>query len=106
MKLTAKIKLQPTPAQADSLKRTLAQANAACDYISRVAWDSKTFKRDGANGLHAKVYSVCKSAYGLTSQMGVRAIAKVIDSYKLDKSTQRTFRPLGGIAYDSRILRY
>lgn len=103
MKLTAKIKLQPTPAQADALKRTLAQANAACDYISRVAWDSRTFAQFK---IHAKVYSDVKVQFGLSAQVTVRAIAKVADAYKLDRNTLRTFKPTGGIAYDSRILRY
>jgi IS605 OrfB family transposase len=103
MKLTAKIKLLPTKEQADTLKRTLETANAACDHISQVAWDSRTF---GRNKLHPKVYSACKIQFGLSAQMVCRAIQKVVDSYKLDKATQRTFRPLGGIAYDSRILRY
>ena len=42
MKLTAKVKLTPTKAQADSLKRTLETANAACNRISDLAWDAKT----------------------------------------------------------------
>jgi len=36
----------------------------------------------------------------------IRSIAKVADAYKLDNKTKRTFRPLGGIAYDSRIMTY
>lgn len=103
MKLTAKIKLQPTPEQADALRRTLTQANAACDYISQVAWQERTFKQFA---IHSKVYRVVKEQFGLSAQMTVRAIAKVADSYKLDKATCRTFKPTGGIAYDSRILRY
>lgn len=103
MKLTAKIKLQPTPAQADSLRRTLTQANAACDYISQVAWEERTF---GRNKLHPKVYSICKVQFGLSAQMVCRAIKKVVDAYYVTKHTQHTFRPLGGIAYDSRILSY
>lgn len=34
MKLTSKVKLQPTGEQSDSLKRTLELANAACNYIA------------------------------------------------------------------------
>jgi hypothetical protein len=41
MQLTAKVQLQPSEAQADSLKRTLETANAACDYISQVAWGTQ-----------------------------------------------------------------
>jgi putative transposase len=43
MKLTAQLKLLPTPEQADSLKRTLEAANAACNYISNMAWETRTF---------------------------------------------------------------
>jgi putative transposase len=35
-----------------------------------------------------------------------RCIAKVSDTYKLDKKTQRTFAPLGAVAYDDRILSF
>ena len=43
MQLIAQIQLQPTPAQADVLLRTLERANAAADWISRVAWREQTF---------------------------------------------------------------
>ena len=36
MKLTVQLKLQPTPSQADALRRTLETATAACAYISQV----------------------------------------------------------------------
>ena len=106
MKLTAKIKLLPTAAQYDALMRTLCRANAACNYISGAAWATKTFKRNGETGLHTKVYSDVKIQFGLSAQMAIMAIAKVIDAYKLDRNTLRTFKATGGIAYDSRILRY
>ena len=38
--------------------------------------------------------------------MLIRQIAKVADAYKLDKKTKRNFKPLGSIAYDSRIMTY
>jgi hypothetical protein len=43
VKLTAQLKLLPTPEQADVLKRTLEAANAACNYISNLAWNTRTF---------------------------------------------------------------
>jgi len=36
----------------------------------------------------------------------VRCIAKVADAYKLDRKVQRSFAPLGAVAYDDRILSY
>ena len=44
--------------------------------------------------------------FGLTAQVVIRLLAKVADAYKLDRRTRRTFRPLGAIAYDDRILRW
>ncbi|MDQ3247975.1 MAG: transposase [Chloroflexota bacterium] len=101
MKLTAKVKLQPNEVQADSLKRTLEKANAACDYISQVAWDTRTF---GQFKIHHFVYNNVRAVFDLTAQMVVRCISKVTDAYKLDRKTKRTFKPLGSIAYDIRIL--
>lgn len=101
MKLTNQIKLNPTEAQADSLKRTLEQSNAACNAISGVAWDAKTF---GQFKIHALVYNDVRAKFDLTAQVVVRCIAKVTDAYKLDKETERAFRPHGAIAYDARIL--
>ena len=101
MKLTAKVKLQPTDAQADSLKRTLETANDACNYISQVAWDAQTF---GQFQIHRLVYSDVRARFGLSAQLTVRCIAKVTDAYKLDRKVKRTFKPHGAVPYDDRIL--
>lgn len=101
MQLTAKVKLQPTDAQADDLKRTLEVANAACNQISDVAWATRTF---GKFQLQKLVYRDVRDRFGLTAQVVIRCIAKVAEAYKLDRNTRRTFKPLGSIAYDARIL--
>jgi IS605 OrfB family transposase len=101
MQLTAKVKLQPTDAQASSLKRTLEIANAACDHMSSVAWRTRVF---GKFALQKLVYQDVRATFRLTAQVVLRCIAKVTDAYKLDQTTKRTFRPLGSIAYDARIL--
>ena len=103
MKLTNQIKLNPTSEQAELLKRTLETANAACNYISGVAWNTQTF---GQFKIHALVYSDVRAQFDLTAQMVVRCIAKVTDAYKIDKETKREFRPHGAIAYDARILKW
>jgi IS605 OrfB family transposase len=103
MKLTAAVKLQPTPEQSAFLHGTLDRANAACDRISAVAWERRIF---GQYQLHHAVYHDLKATSGLSAQVIVRCIAKVADAYKLDKRSQRTFRPTGAIAYDDRILRW
>lgn len=103
MKLTLKIKLLPTDEQANLLLDTMKEANAVCGAISEVAWQEKVFNNFK---LHRKVYHSYKATFNLSSQMLIRQIAKVADAYKLDKKTKRTFRPLGSIAYDSRIMTY
>jgi len=103
MKLTLKIKLLPTDEQADLLLSTMKEANAVCDAISEIAWENKVFNQFK---IHSLCYHGFKSSFGLSAQMLVRCISKVADAYKLDKKTQRFFRPLGAITYDSRILTY
>ena len=103
MKLTINLKLLPNEEQASDLLATLQRANAACDYAAAVAWNERVF---GQFALHKIIYRDIKSRFGLSAQMAVRAIAKVADAYKLDRRTQRTFRPRGAISYDERILSF
>ena len=107
MKLTNQIKLNPTSEQAELLKRTLEQANAACNYISGVAWATKTF---GKFQVQKLVYDDVRAQFALTAQMVIRCIAKVTDAYKLDKETAPSghpeFKLHGAIAYDERILKW
>ena len=103
MKLVANIKLQPTPEQAILLKQTLERCNEACSWISEQAWNAETFRQFD---LHKIVYQEVRSRFQLASQVSVLCIAKVADAYKLDKETQRVFRPLGAQPYDDRIFRF
>jgi len=103
VKLTLKIKLLPTDEQADLLLDTMKEANAVCNAISDVAWQEKIFNNFK---LHHRTYHAYKATFNLSSQMLIRQIAKVADAYKLDKKVKRQFKPLGGIAYDSRIMTY
>jgi len=103
VKLVAQLKLQPTPEQADALLRTLETANEACDYMSRIAWESKTFSKFA---LQKICYTDVRATFALTAQMVIRLLAKVGDAYKLDNKVCRTFRPRGSIAYDDRILSF
>jgi len=103
MKLTLKIKLLPTDEQANLLLGTMKEANTVCNAMSDVAWEKKVFNNFK---LHHETYYSCKAAFNLSSQMLIRCVAKVADSYKLDKKIKRQFRPLGSIGYDSRIMTY
>ena len=74
MKLTAVVCLLPTPEQADYLLKTLEKANAACNYVSGVAWKSKIFK---TFPLQEIVYTHIRQHYTLGAQIAVRCVGKV-----------------------------
>jgi predicted transposase len=101
MKLTAQIRLNTTPEQLSALVQTMQRANAACDAISAEAFEHKVF---APYKLHERVYQRIREEFGLSAQVVVRCLGKVADAYKLDTETQRSFAPLGAIAYDARIL--
>ena len=103
MKLTAQIKLCPTKEQEKHLLATLKEANSACQAISDFAFEKKVFSK---YELQKQLYYQIKSSFNLSSKMIVRCLGKTSDAYKKDKETKRTFKKLGGIAYDSRILSY
>lgn len=103
MKLILKIKLLPSKEQYDLLVTTMKDANAACNAISNISWDCCIFNQFK---LHKEVYHHLKATTNLSSQIIIRCISKVSDSYKLDKKRKRLFKPLGSISYDSRIISY
>ena len=103
MKLIARVKLQPTPDQHALLLQTLEQANAACNYVSDVAWQDQVF---GQFNLHKLCYANVRAQFGLGADAAVRVFAKVADGYKLDKRTKRTFRPHGAFPFNDRLVSY
>jgi len=103
MKLIAQVKLQPTEQQAEALKQTVEAANHAANYLSDLAWKTKQFKQ---YDLHHAAYYVLRERFGLSAQAAVRVVSKVADACKLDRKVKRTFRLLGSVAFDDRILRF
>lgn len=101
MKLTAQVKLMPSPRQYDALLNTLETVNQAANYTSEIAWETKTFRK---YDLHHLLYYDLRSRFSLTAQIVVRALAKVADAYKAGCVTKRIFNRHGGFAYDKRIL--
>lgn len=101
MKQTIPVKLAPTREQASSLLATMVRFNAACDAISAVAFRDRCANKIALQKL---VYYDIRRDFGLSSQMTVRAISKVVEAYKRDKSKQPRFRPTGALPYDERIM--
>ncbi len=75
--------------------------NSACDGIAEVAFREKT-----ANKLRLQrlVYGEIRARFGLSSQLAIRAISKVCEAYKRDKTIRPRFRPHGAVPYDQRIM--
>ena len=92
MLLTVKVKLLASQAQHTDLLETMERFNEACNYISDVAWMNKTF---GKIRLQKILYYDVRETFGLSAQMVVRAVGKVSESYKVDRSAKHTFKPHG-----------
>lgn len=103
MKTTIQIKLLPDEDQHATLKATMERFNEACNYIAEVAFREKCASKFQLQKL---VYDDVRKQFGLSSQMAVRAISKVVEAYKRDKSKQCFFKPNGAVVYDQRILSF
>jgi IS605 OrfB family transposase len=103
MKLIATIQLKPNPPQAAVLEGTLERCNAACNWISQRAFQTKTFRQFD---LHKLCYQEVRHRFGLSAQVTVRCIAKVADAYKAGADVMRTFREHAAQPFDDRIFRF
>jgi putative transposase len=103
MKQSVLVKLAPAPEQHAALLRTLEAFNAACNAIAEVAFAHRMANKIELQRL---VYYDIRQQFGLSSQMAIRAIAKVAESYKRDKTIKPTFRPHGAMVYDERICNF
>ena len=99
---TIKVKMLPGSEQAVALLEVFRQFNAACNWISEVAFAQKAFRQVP---LHAACYHACRDKFGLPSQLAVRAIGKVLESYRADKSICHVFGPYSAVVYDQRVFR-
>jgi putative transposase len=100
MKQTMLLKLAPTPEQHTLVLRTLETFNAACNDIAQTAFDEHSASKFS---LQKMVYYDIRERYGLSAQMTIRAIAKVVEAYKRDRKIQPHFHPHGAMTYDQRI---
>jgi IS605 OrfB family transposase len=100
MKPTVLVKLAPTAEQHAALLRTLEAFNSACNEIAATAFAEHSASKIDLQKL---VYYDIRQRFGLSAQMTIRAIAKVAEAYKRDKSIKPSFRPHGAMVYDERI---
>jgi predicted transposase len=94
--------LKPTSSQVEALLATMEAFNAACDYVSSVAWTEREFNN---YRLRKRAYRAIRERYGLPAQLAQQAIARVAAAYKVSKRSRAEFRPHGAVTFDCRCLR-
>ena len=101
MKQTLMVKLVSSPKQHNALMETMERFNEACNYISQLAFERYTSSQVK---LHHLAYRYLREHYGLSAQMAVRCVGKVVEVYRRDKSKLVVFKPHSAMIYDQRIL--
>src|SRR3972149_1539410 len=102
MTITVQLKLIPDVAQKVALRDTLTTCNRAADWVSEHGFAHKVLSQFA---LQSRYYHDVRAQFGLGAQATCLIFSKVADAYKLDKKTQRKFRPHGSIAFDIRNLK-
>ncbi len=88
--------------QAALLRETMLAFNAACNYVSGVAWETREFNNYRLRG---QVYREVRERFGLPAQLAQHAVSQVAQAYRVAKSARVGFRPLGAVTFDARCLR-
>ena len=100
MKLVATVKLLCSKVQREQLLASMRRCNEACEWLGEQAFEEKTADKIRLQREH---YGALRERFGLSAQMAVRAISKVCEAYKRDKTKRPRFKPLGAVAYDQRL---
>jgi IS605 OrfB family transposase len=96
---TVTCKLLVTEESCAALAETMALFNTVCNRLSEIAWETKTFR---SFDLQRVAYHSLRAEFGLPAQLTIRAIKKVCDSYRVDRSVQHLFGMRGAVIYDAR----
>jgi putative transposase len=101
MKLVVQIQLLPDPEPARTLRATIEQFNAACNWVAGVAFERRLSNRIS---LQQIVYRDVRERFGLSAQTTCLCIRRVCDAYKRDKSICPEFRKHAAIPFDQRTM--
>lgn len=101
MNITLKCKLMPSKEQHQQLVDVMTTFNNACNWVSEFAFNSKIFNKIK---IQQQIYYELKQRFNLSSQMAIRVIGKVSDSYKNWKKRDKVhkFKDMRAIDYDAR----
>jgi IS605 OrfB family transposase len=101
LRQTLLVRLDTSQEQLKMLLDTMEAFNEACNFIASTAYRLRTANK---MRLQKEVYHAVRDKFHLSAQMAIRAIAKVCEAYKRDRSKKPTFKPHGAMVYDQRIL--
>lgn len=106
MNITLKVKLNTNEIQHSALMRTMNTFNDICNDISNQAFKIKEYQKVQ---LHHIVYHGQRKALpDFSSQLIIRAIGVVSDSYKVkrNKRQQNYFKKTSAVVYDDRVITF
>jgi putative transposase len=95
------VRLEPAADQYKLICDTMKRFNETCNDIADTVYELRSANK---TSIHKAVYYGIRAKFGLSAQLTIRAISKVCEAYKRNKSIKPQFRPDGAIVYDQRIL--
>lgn len=101
---TMKLQLLTDVHQHDTLTNVMSRFNLVCNHISEIGFRTRTHRSKVR--LSKQCYYDIREEYSMPSQMVVRAIGKVVDSYKSGFNAVMRFGDLTSVVYDSRSLAF
>jgi len=96
---TITCKLRVDAEKAAALDATFDLFSGACNFLSGIAFEKQLFR---PVALHREAYYATRAEFQLPSQLTVRAIKVVTDSYTKDRSQRHSFGPRSAVVYDAR----
>jgi len=95
------IRLETNGREKELLLETTRRYNSATNFLAEKAFELKLANK---YALQKLLYREIRERFLLSAQFTVRAISKVVEAYKRDRSRQPRFRMTGAIQYDQRNL--
>lgn len=80
---TAKIQIYPSDDEKTLLLNSMRAYTDACNYVPHYIYVTKDLKQVS---VQKHTYNICRSVYGLPSQMACNVVHTVIGSYKTNKT--------------------
>ena len=91
MQRTVRLRLHPTPEQAQGLSRTLQDFTVAFNQVCAYGWQHR--EKNGVRLHHATYYAVKAVCPGLVSDLVIQARVKATEALKAAFASQKAARP-------------